>query len=42
MDYIPFLYFQVIFGTLYLIGRRNGPDSLERAERFAEERVVRG
>jgi hypothetical protein len=37
MECIPFLYFLVICGVLYLIGRQNGPDCLERAARYAEE-----
>jgi hypothetical protein len=36
MEFIPFLYFLVIYGVLYLIGRQNGPDCLERAARYAE------
>jgi hypothetical protein len=36
MEFIPFLYFLVIYGVLYLIGQRNGPDCLERAARYAE------
>jgi len=38
MEFIPILYFLVIFGALYLIARRNGPDCLERAERVAEDK----
>jgi hypothetical protein len=38
MECIPFLYFLVICGVLYLIGRQNGPDCLERAERYVEEK----
>jgi hypothetical protein len=34
---IPFLYFLVIFGVIYLLGRRKGPNCLERADRYAEE-----
>jgi hypothetical protein len=37
MEFIPILYFLVIYGALYLIGRQNGPDCLERAARYAEE-----
>jgi hypothetical protein len=37
MEFIPFIYFLVIYGVLYLIGRQNGPDCLERATRYAEE-----
>jgi hypothetical protein len=42
MEFIPFLYFLVIYGVLYLIGQRNGPDCLERAARYAEENEKSG
>jgi len=36
MIYVPFLYFLVIFGVIYLLAPDRGPDCLERAERYAE------
>ena len=42
MEFIPILYFLVIFGALYLIARRNGPDCLERAERVAGKKGGEG
>jgi hypothetical protein len=42
MEFIPFLYFLVIYGVLYLIGQRNGPDCLERAARYGEEKGKSG
>jgi hypothetical protein len=42
MEFIPILYLLVIYGVLYLIGQRNGPDCLERAARYAEEKGKSG
>ncbi len=42
MEFIPILYLLVIYGVLYLIGQRNGPDCLERAARYAEENEKSG